>query len=144
MRAALAVCVSLAGGIAPALGETLQLKCAFENRSTMTYTVDTEQKTVIAFETTMNSQSRFVNGAGGPKKDEVGTALYEYVTVDRQIIQFGVNSCPSRVWMVRMKCDEKVVQSTVIDRIQGTVVLQDARAGSMRGQCERDDPKPRF
>jgi len=142
MRGMLIVCLSVLGGAAPSLAETLPLRCTFETQAHMNYTVDLDAKTVILFEPTNNAQHKFVDGTGGVR--DVSTATREYVVIDDQSIRFGMAQCPSRNWALHLKCDEKVIQATSIDRTQGTIVLEDDKGQKIRGQCEKDDAKPKF
>lgn len=142
MRGMLIVCLSVLGGTTPSLAETLSLRCTFDNKARMNYTVDLDAKTVILFEPTNNVQHRFVDGNGGMR--DVSTARREYVAIDDQIIRFGMMQCSSQVWAMRLKCDDKVIQATSIDRMRGTIVLEDEKGQKIRGQCEKDDAKPKF
>ena len=66
------------------------------------------------------------------------------MTIDAQLIRFGLNQCPSKTWLLRLACDEKTIQATAIDRVRGTVVLDDGQGQKNRGQCERNEIRPKF
>jgi hypothetical protein len=142
MRGTLIVCLSLLGGTAPSLAETLPLRCTFDNQARMNYTVDLDAKTVRLLEPTNNAEHKFVDGNGGVR--DVSSATREYVVIDDQTIRFGMTQCSSRVWALRLKCDDKVIQATSIDRTHGTIVLEDENGQKIHGQCEKDDAKPKF
>jgi hypothetical protein len=142
MRGMLIVCLSLLGGTRASLAETLPLRCTFDNQGRMNYIVDLDAKTVILFEPMNNAQHKFVDGTGGVR--DVSTATREYVIIDDQSIRFGMAQCPSRNWALHLKCDDKVIQATSIDRTQATIVLEDDKGQKIRGQCEKDDAKPKF